>query len=278
MPDTAKRSWQATSPARTKSLSDARLQLHYAAQFGTALGISYLDHAADDSHTNLGWDAGHGALVSRAAKGVAVGVRVADLTLLVLRDGKVAANIPLHAKTIEGATAELAKAFGAAGLDASRYTLKRHYELPAHPIAAGGKFNASDTGAFQELARWLGNASVALERIAATVPGASDVRLWPHHFDIATLVTFSADASTGAGLEMGDQYYDEPYFYVNARPEPKREQLPAKLAGNGSWHTHEWIGAVLPGSRVSGEAPAQEAQVRAFLDSALDACRKLVGG
>jgi hypothetical protein len=45
-----------------------------------------------------------------------------------------------------------------------------------------------------------------------------------HHFDLATLTTLparNADATgyVGVGLSPGDEYYDEPYFYVSVYPE-----------------------------------------------------------
>lgn len=272
--------WTLVSSAAATALSDARRQLHHAAQFCTALGISYLPKQADDSHTNLGWDAAHGALSSRGAAGsnglVAVGVRAADLALVVTRAGNVVATMPLHGLTIAGATELLRAALAAEGLDAARYTLERHYEIPAHPVAMGAAFDASDADAFVELSRWLGNGAIELDRVAHTVLGASEVRVWPHHFDLATLVSLPGGASTGVGLEPGDQYYDEPYFYVNVHPQPAAARATAMpLRGGGIWHTHEWIGAVLPGSRVRGGATAQQAQVRAYLDSALAACRQL---
>jgi len=39
-----------------------------------------------------------------------------------------------------------------------------------------------------------------------------------------------------------------------------------------------WFGAVLPGSRLTSDAAGQEAQVRAFLNSAVEACTRLVTG
>ncbi|HVZ47436.1 MAG TPA: hypothetical protein VG916_01520 [Gemmatimonadaceae bacterium] len=273
--------WLATDAARARTLSDARLQLHYAAQFGTALGISYLEHQADDRHTNLGWDSALGALMSHPAPGprgaVSVGVRVRDLSIIVARDGVGVASTSLHGITIASAADVIRLALHRQGLDPRRYTLARHYELPSHAVGAGAAFNAGDRAAFEQLSRWFGNAAIALERVAREVKGASDVRVWPHHFDIATLVQYPGGASTGAGLEPGDGYYDEPYFYVNAHPAPASPPPAADLDGGGTWHTREWIGAVLPGSRVTGDAAAQEDQVRRYLDSALAACRALVG-
>jgi hypothetical protein len=273
--------WQATEPTLAQALNDARLQLHHAAQFAAALGISYLPRAADDSHTNLGFDAAHGALVSRTATGtrgpVSVGVRVQDLALFVRRGEHDLTTIPLHAFSITDVERAVREALAAAGLDSARYTLRRHYELPSHAVATGAAFDASNIPALAELARWYGNASLALQRIAETVTGASEVRTWPHHFDNASLVTLGGGRSTGVGMEPGDEFYAEPYFYVNVYPRPRAAQLGDVLAGGGVWHTNGWIGAVLTGSRITGDAAAQRTQVDAFLDSALAACRGLAG-
>jgi hypothetical protein len=273
--------WQATDPAAAHTLRDARLQLHYAAQFGTALGISFLPKEPDDSHTNLGWSGARGALMSRAVDGsrgpVSAGVLVADLAVLLTVDGGVAAAIPLDRTTIPAAADHLRHALTAAGLDRSRYALDRHYELPAHPVATGSEFDASDWSAFDQLARWYGNSVLELNRLASDEAGASEVRTWPHHFDTATLISHGEGRSNGVGFSPGDQYYDEPYFYANVSPQPDADRLTGSLAGDGSWHTRDWIGAVLPGSRVHGDATAQQSQVREFLDSALAACRTLAG-
>ena len=282
MPPNRSSGWRATKPDDAQLLTDARLQLHHAVQFGTAMGVSYLRGEADDSHTNLGWDAGLGALMARGVAGtrgtVAVGLRVEDLTLMVTRDGSPVTMLPLDGLTIAAAADATLAQLSDEGLDTTKFTLTRHFDIPAHPVARGAAFDATDQAAFAEISGWFRNADLELQRIAKDVPGATAVRVWPHHFDIATLVTIGAGASTGVGMVPGDGYYDEPYFYVNAYPQPQIDQLTDALAGDGSWHTREWIGAVLPGSRVSGDAAAQQAQVRAFLDASLKACRALVVG
>jgi hypothetical protein len=48
------------------------------------------------------------------------------------------------------------------------------------------------------------------------------------------------------------------------------------LAGVGHWHTEGWVGAVLPASDYVVAAD-QRAQVGAFIDSAVAACRSLLG-
>lgn len=272
--------WKALNPSIAPDLRDARLQLHYAAQFATALGISYLTPRPDDSHTNLGWDPQLEALRSRdiraASHGVCVAVQPRDLMLIVLLDGAIAQRIPLDGATIGQAEAVLRSALDAAGVDGRRLTLRRHYDLPSHPVAGADAFDASHTDDFAELAHWFGNASIVLEEIRHRTNGA-EVRCWPHHFDIATLSTVAPGRTCGAGMLPGDAMYPEPYYYVNAYPRPDHKLTSTPLQGGGVWNTEEWFGAVLTASRLSRDPAAQTAQVRAFLHSAVDICSAAVG-
>jgi hypothetical protein len=269
--------WSPVHIDLAQDLRDARQQLHHAAQFAAAFGFSYLPHAADDSHTNLEWLPAHGVLASNtlsAATGsIRIGVRIADLTLLVIEDDSASAACALHGRTIAQAANWLREELGRAGLDGATYSLARHYEIPSHDVASGASFSA-DPAHLVELAHWFGNGAVLLEEVRAANDGGA-VRCWPHHFDIATLITMHQDASVGVGLEPGDVYYDEPYFYVNAHPQPSADSLTDSLTGNGIWHTHEWIGAVLPASRIDADPAAQESQVHSFLESAVRSCRAL---
>lgn len=277
-------SWAPVSPAAARSLADARRQLHHAAQLATAFGISFLPPRGDDSHTNLEWLPETGALASNALHDVRVALRVAELTLELqvpraARNGGDAGSalFPLTGRTLEDGAAWIRERLAAARLDRSRYTLARHYEIPPHAVASGAAFDA-DAAALDELARWFGNAAALFERLRAGNPTASEVRCWPHHFDIATLMTIAPGRTVGVGLEPGDAYYDEPYFYVNMHPSPRADALTTQPPGGGSWHTREWIGAVLPGSRLVEGAHAQEGQARAFLDGAIRLATELVRG
>jgi hypothetical protein len=274
-------SWLPLTPARSPGLVDARLQLHHAAQFAASTGISFLPPRPDDSHTNLEWIPSLGALLSvpvPAPSSFRVGVRLADITLLVT-DGAngIRESLALAGHTIEEAAAWLRTTIAAPGVDASRYTLKRHYEIPPHAVAKGAPFRLPAEGELSELSHWYANGSLALGAVTAGAPGASEIRCWPHHFDIATLIDIAPGKTVGAGLEPGDAYYAEPYFYVNLHPAPSAAAASTvPLSGGGHWHTREWIGAVLPGSRLSPDPAAQRAQADQFLTSAVAGCRALL--
>ncbi len=79
-------------------------------------------------------------------------------------------------------------------------------------------------------------------------PGPSPVRCWPHHFDLATLVSFDEESSDvnrsiSIGFSPGDESYETPYFYVAPWPYPEMRLLP-DLA-HGHWHTDGFLAGVL---------------------------------
>lgn len=273
------RAWQAVRPEESAHLSDSRLQLHHAAQFAAAAGISFLERRPDDSHTNLEWAPTLSALASRVIPGrrpFRVGVKPADLTLLIIAEkDQPIARYRLHGRTIVEATQWIREQIAPLGIDAARYTLKRDYEIPAHSVVLGDSFDASERSQFEELSKWFANGASILGSLARSIHDASEVRCWPHAFDIATLIPVAPEHTIGVGLEPGDHYYAEPYFYVSMDPHPSAAQARSRpLWGRGTWHTRDWMGAVLTGSRLEG-ASKQEWQVREFIDSAVSACRAL---
>lgn len=273
------RTWQSVRPELGTKLSDARLQLHYAAQFAAAAGISFLPPEPDDSHTTLEWVPEFAGLFSRlipAKKPFRVGVRFVELALLVVPEPRTTiAETRLNRCTLAETTNWLRSQIELQGADAERYTLRRSYEIPYHPVASGGAFDVSERAQFEELSKWFSNGSVVLGNLVRSTPGVGEVRCWPHSFDIATSIGVAPDHSISVGMEPGDKYFAEPYFYTSISPAPNASAVLSRpLAGNGSWYTNSWVGAVLPGSRL-GAAATQESQVRDFLRSAISIAREV---
>ena len=273
-------SWQSVRPEDAGKLSDSRLQLQYAAMFGAAAGISYLDPRSDGSNATLEWVQSLGGLFSHlipARTPFRIGARASSLALLIVGDdNRRIAEYKLHGRTITDATEWIRAQLKSLGADPARFTLHRDFDIPRHDVAIGESFDASATDRFKELSKWFGNAASVLGSLVRRTRGARDVKCWPQHFDIATLIKVPSNRTIGIGLEPGDTYYDEPYFYVNMTPQPLASRVSSRpLWGDGTWHTREWVGAVLPGSRL-GSASSQERQVREFLDSAISAARVLM--
>ena len=99
--------------------------------------------------------------------------------------------------------------------------------------------------------------------------------MWPHHFDLATLISLQGETTVGVGFSPGDGSYPEPYWYVSPWPYP--ENTPEwPLESGGRWHTQGFTAAVLTGSDALQSADQEEA-AEAFLRSAIAGSRRLLG-
>jgi hypothetical protein len=247
--------WTKLGTVEPKTLAPSRVVLHWAAQLPSAVGATLGPPKEDSSHTALTWNSG--TLVCQDAA-----LRLADLTLLAR-----GAEMPLGDKTLADALAWLGEKFG-------KKMERPVHELPEHPIGKGAAFPGAARAAYGELAHWFANASLVLEAVRASRKGASPVRCWPHHFDIATLITIDDKRSIGVGLSPGDATYAEPYLYVAPWPYPERSTLPA--LANASWHIAGWTGAVLSAASIVASAD-QHQTVTSFVETAIDACFELLG-
>ena len=274
-------SWARVGNVAPAALTDARLQLHHAAQIAVSAAISYIAARPDDSHTALTWSAPLRALATEpitAARQLRIALRVEDLTLHAL-DGNwsIARSFALPGHTVAQGHAWLGEVLAQAAVDPSRLTARKHYTIAAHPVESGAPFSLGSGADFQELSRYWSNAAGVLDPVAQTTPGAGPVRTWPHHFDIATLIELpgSTRRTVGVGQSPGDESYGEPYWYVGPYPYPPVNELPP-VGGGGHWHTEGWVGAALPATEYIASAD-QGVQLSTFIDSAISACRKLLG-
>ncbi|HXE27848.1 MAG TPA: hypothetical protein VN656_05000 [Stellaceae bacterium] len=278
-------SWDQLGKIDPKALWEARLQAHHAVQWVARAAGANIMPMPSDTQFNFGWDRDQGALVSHELRGrsdtLRVGLVMATMTLVVLRDASVIDQFVLDGKRHADAGLWLDRILSTAGLAlASGAALS--YAIPAHPVGDGAAYvSGPQRGEFRVLANWFACADDMIGAIHATLPQgtASPVRCWPHRFDIATLWTLGdGDAETapsvGIGLSPGDGCYAQPYFYVTLWPRPAPEKLPP-LPPPGDWHTDEFIGAVLTGEAIVA-MPDRATRTRQFLDAAVSVARRLV--
>jgi hypothetical protein len=100
------------------------------------------------------------------------------------------------------------------------------------------------------------------------------VRCWPHHFDLDTLVTIAPGRTTGIGFSPGDEFYNEPYFYVSLDPEPDEASL-LPLPAIGHWHRTPFTAAIATARRIV-EAKDQKREVEGFLHEAMEIAIKVL--
>jgi hypothetical protein len=155
------------------------------------------------------------------------------------------------------------------------------HDLPDSPVSTGATFDV-EVNSLEEFEAWYHNANELLQALATEFPNASDVRCWPHHFDIAALVQFDSDKeaekarSIGVGFSPGDDSFDAPYWYVLPWPPPDEKSLSDKLVEVG-WHANGWIGAVLKSEQIRlASANDQKELVSSFVQSAVSSAADLL--
>jgi hypothetical protein len=274
--------WEPLGRVSPRQLAGGRVLLHHAAQLVAAVGRSLVPPRPDDGHTSLEWRAEAGALVGQEVPGPRpwrAALRPDEPSLAILaRDAEVG-RLGLSGRTRAEAFAWIVDRAGDLGAPAERLRLEAPYTIPEHPVGGGAPFAAGADGALTELARWFADGDAVLRAVASAWLVATPVRVWPHHFDVGTVLPLDdrhgeGAPSIGVGLSPGDEGIPEPYFYVTPWPPPPAGSLPDLPAG-GRWHRDGWTGALLTGSEVvaAGGGAAQAAAASAFLAGTVELLR-----
>jgi hypothetical protein len=284
-----------TGKIKPHELTESRLQLHYAIQFIAATGAALAEPLPDYSHTSLDWNPGLAVFLGapiHAATPFRVALNPVTLTSILLDSKQEAiATFPLQQKTLVDAMSWHQGEISKLGADASKIEFLAYPpdDFPDHPLAHGevfpGERYADESSQIEagrrKLTDYYANTHRLLQELVDGSEDASPIHIWPHHFDMAVLISLSGKKggepmTIGVGMSPGDKSYNEPYWYVSPYPYPDTANLPS-LAGHGFWHTEHWVGAVLTASNLTQDsAAAQEEQVRAFFQSALDASEALL--
>jgi hypothetical protein len=208
--------WRPLRGIDQRRLSMARLQAHHAAQWLARAARAYVPPQPDDGHTNLGWSNTFDGFATHLMQGgTCLSLKIADLTLVLHSDERTIQSFSLDGRTDAQARQWLGEQLGARGLDARALDASSPYEMPAHAVTQCGAYGVEDVAdALVELAAWFANAEYSLVRVQRQMIGrkltVSDVRCWPHHFDLATLISFPTRGTdvtgyVGAGLSPGDE-------------------------------------------------------------------------
>jgi hypothetical protein len=279
--------WRPLGKVDFAQLREARIQAYYAAQWLARTARAYIPPRPDDGHTNLGWDNGlDGFTTHPLPNGMRLGLRVPDLTLALLENGRIVRSLPLDGRCETEVRGWLGKEMQTLNFPAAALDTPLPYALPEHPLTQGARYDAAALAApLCELAAWYANGFCALgsimQRLVARGLPAPEVRCWPHHFDLDCLTSFGDGASgtarsMGAGFSPGDHYYDEPYFYISVYPRPEASSLPC-LSELGHWHMEDFLAALVPASRIVALSDRQT-ETEAFLHAAADGIVKVLNG
>ena len=277
-------SWDRALAIAPADLIDTTLELHWAAQLIASAGQTFAEPRDDDSHRAMTWSSGLGAFVGADFAGpypFRLALRPVDLALVLLdRADGVLSVFELQGRSRQDAYDWLALGMATYRGGSPPVIERPEYDMPRHPVGGRAAFSRDRSDELAALSALYASAAATLVRLYGDLDEASEVRCWPHHFDIATLLTLEAPGDAeesrtlGVGLAPMGGGYETWYLYVTPRPYPGADDLPA-LRRDGRWHTDEWTGAVLPGAEVMGFDPGERsAPIEAFLTEATEAARK----
>ncbi|SMD36104.1 hypothetical protein SAMN04488029_2722 [Reichenbachiella faecimaris] len=253
--------WQLLTFPDQADLSRVREQYHQAIQNVAAVGRSFLPPSDEDENANLEWDFDLQRIVGRWVE--------ADIKFrssISLQKFEVYL-VDEHLQTISSIAMQdirqtdvmvwLEHELSKLGADFSKINLAYPYAIPEYPTAKKESFHIENMEASLELSRLYHNTSLLLRSMMNQEENGSEIKCWPHHFDIAARVTLldtgdpETSRSINMGMSPGDKYYDEPYFYCSPWPYPMKNLIDLSDV-QAHWHQDEWVGAVLPVSQLSG--------------------------
>ena len=230
-------------------LSAAREWVHDACQPLSRAARANVSAAADDSHSAFQWASALKLLRTQpTSRTTALAFDFDPARFIVLVHDQPAAALVLRDVSRDAARQWLDEELRRRGLQATD-NATMPYALSFTPDWAHA---AALAPAVAELGRRYEQVDAALHAVVATlpklVPGPSPVTLWPHHFDMATLVQLqpgdpATAPSIGVGYSPGDENYALPYLYCSPYPTPAdtdRSQPP----DGWQWHTDGFVSLV----------------------------------
>ncbi|MFQ3616250.1 MAG: hypothetical protein SNJ57_02090 [Cyanobacteriota bacterium] len=261
-----------------QALISDRVQLHYAVQFIAAVGAALGKPQSDGSQVTLDWDETLFGFVGKPIPDTSIQLALlpGSLTSVILKDGEAIAALPLAGQTMQQSLDWHKAALAKLGIPADSIKLLEYPpdDFPDHPLAHGAAFESGSSAGREAVAAYFAQTQPLLAKIVAENPAAAAIAIWPHHFDMATLMTYAGptDADTkylGVGMSPGDLSYAEPYWYISPYPYPELSDLPA--LDFGSWHTDHWVGAVLKATDTK-----KATDLPAFIDRTVSIAKQIL--
>ncbi|WP_411030302.1 hypothetical protein [Spongiimicrobium sp. 3-5] len=251
-------------------INNMTTQMHLAAQYLAAAGISFVEKKADDSHTNLGFSIESGAMFSRPLNeaGNTLSLNYNNFTL--------AWNTPnlIESYRLDGSRhTEVLNWIKQQTQDAKiskPYSYAFHYELP-YQITDDFTFKLHNVNRLKELMHYRILAQLVLESFLEKHGLISEIRIWSHHFDTGAFIEFkdSDKLSIGLGLAIPDSLVNDYYFYISGyHGHDALETTKLTPLTTGAWHNNGFKGAILPATGTDRNAALL------FLEEALMAYKR----
>ena len=220
-------------------------QMHLAAQYLAAAGISFLEKKDDDSHTNFGFSITDKCLYthSLSINDDVLGLDYDNFALVwKSKKGKTSFSLDgVSHSTILKWLSDMSKS----NLN-KLYTYKFHYTLP-YSIDASYTFKLSNLDRLKTLTAQRVMVEKVIESIKADYKLEAPCRVWPHHFDTGIYAKIpDTNLTIGLGLAIPDNVSKTHYFYISGYKNDKiiKPYNFFELT-IGEWRTEDFTGAIL---------------------------------
>ncbi|WP_131819082.1 hypothetical protein [Flagellimonas flava] len=241
-------------------------QLHLAAQYLAAAGISFLDKKEDDSHTNLGFSITQNRLETWPLDTYDTKLCLNYEAFALEWSGKEVPSFPLHDKSHAQVLDWIASTAKEVGLTKS-YHFHLHYDLP-YSHDADTCYSLSGADAIGKLIQLRVLAQNSIDAFLRQEELSSEIRIWPHHFDTGAFSSLNdgSGKSVGLGMAIPDTVVNDLYFYISGyRGHNALNTWAFKSLTHGKWINDGFKGAVLPASGMNEKIVVQ------FFSEALNA-------
>jgi hypothetical protein len=195
--------WQHVTVADYRKLRDARILAHYGTQWLARAARAYIAARPHDGHISLGWGDKFRGLVTHALPdGSRLGLRIPDLTLSILDTNDA---LPLDGRAESEVRAWLGSKLQARGYDAAKLDGPLPYDMPHNVVALGARYSIEELiDPLNAIAVWFANGNAMLSAIRDGLVTrklkAPEVRCWPHHFDMDSLIHVGGSRAVGSGF------------------------------------------------------------------------------
>ena len=272
-------SWNDIPSLAKSDLSQARMQMHHAAQIPAIIARAYLGPHEEDVHANLGWASEIHALISHPIPGPSGGTFIAlqfNQPGILIAEESFSTQISLEGNTWNTLFNQVVDTLAGRGFDKDKISLDQPYKNDLPDFTTYEKeFDVSNLEAIQILGSYFGNTQSLLADVLSDSPEASEIRCWPHHFDIASLLDLGEGKSIGVGTSPGDGSSALPYIYVNMWPYPDTESTKLPELSHGKWNTAGWVGTLLNANEFAGHADQKDI-IESFIRDSIAAARQLL--
>jgi len=261
--------WKHLETIDLEILKTTREALHQVVQMVSAVPRNLLPHDPSDSSASLEWNNPLKGLQAKPIltdtdEAILVGLQFEAFRLYIANHNEVISNMEMQGKTVLEGLQWLKDTLAQLGLNSDQITLDLPYKIKAYDYSQPV---TTEPSALLEFSNLFYNTQDILSKITSQYEKASEIRCWPHHFDIATLITVKTDekeatsSSIGVGLSPGDEAIQEPYVYVNAWPFIELRKLQTHPLPNGYWNKKGWSGGVLTYSALSSKRNQEQVYV-----------------